>query len=220
MSSFDSSVPWIPSPNFSSRQGCRPLATLLHYTASNCGPDRSAAGDIGWFQDPASRVSSHFLVDRLGASTQMVDLAMAAWHAGPSEMCVDSKVLRGCNLFTIGIEIDNIGYLYRGNSGKFFYEAGGHMFAWKGVQPVHATLVYDHGIRLDGWWEPYPEAQIQGVLRLLEKLRHAGYADAVSNCIGHEEVCTPIGRKSDPGPLFPWGLFPRMTTRRTSAILV
>lgn len=218
MPSFDSSIPWIPSPSFSDRRGYKPLATVLHYTASGCGPDKSAAGDIGWFKNPAAKVSAHFLVDRLGKATQMVDLSNAAWHAGPSEMLIEGKLWHGCNLFTIGIEIDNIGYLYQGSSGKFFYEDGGHMSEWKGAQPVQASLIYDTGVKVEGWWEPYPEAQIHGVLALLELLRHAGFADAVANCIGHEEVCTPIGRKKDPGPLFPWDLFPRMTSRRTEGV--
>ncbi len=48
------------------------------------------------------KVSSHLLVDRLGAVTQFVDLNKRAWHAGESVW----EGRNGCNDFSIGIELE------------------------------------------------------------------------------------------------------------------
>src|SRR3990170_4198842 len=110
MGAFSPKIPFVPSPNFSSRKGNSIRGTIIHYTGSG----GSADGDIKWFLDPASKVSAHFVIGRTGDVTQLVSLDQAAWHAGASQMELDGKVLNGCNLFTVGIELDNCGYLYRG----------------------------------------------------------------------------------------------------------
>lgn len=217
MTAFNPSVQWAPSPNFSDRRGYTPRATVIHYTGSGPG----AGGDIAWFQNPDAKVSAHFIVGRDGVITQMVDLDKAAWHAGASAMPIYGKVLTGCNLFTIGIELDNIGYLTRDADDKFFYEAGGDLRPWQGVEPVKAQLTYDNGVRVAGWWEPFADAQIAATLHLLDLLSEAGYAESAKNCVGHEEVATPFAtRKRDPGPLFPWEKFPHPTPARTARQLL
>jgi len=215
VSSFHPSIPLVLSPNRSSRKGHAITGTVIHYTASRPG----ARGDIAWLCDPRASASAHFIIDRGGAMTQLVPLDEAAWHAGPSEMkTVDGKVLRGCNLFTIGIELDNLGYLVRDEDGAYFHEEGNELKPYTGAQPVHAALVYDNGVRVEAWWEPFPNAQLEALAKLLGWLADAGHKEAVHNLIGHEEVATPFAtRKRDPGPAFPWGRFARKLARRTSA---
>ncbi|MBT5387781.1 MAG: 1,6-anhydro-N-acetylmuramyl-L-alanine amidase AmpD [Porticoccaceae bacterium] len=48
------------------------------------------------------RVSSHLLIDRMGAVTQFVPFELRAWHAGVSEF--DGR--QNCNDFSIGIELE------------------------------------------------------------------------------------------------------------------
>jgi AmpD protein len=48
------------------------------------------------------RVSSHFLIDRLGQTTQFVSCVERAWHAGVSQFGGRSR----CNDFSIGIELE------------------------------------------------------------------------------------------------------------------
>jgi AmpD protein len=48
------------------------------------------------------KVSSHLLVERLGALTQFVPLSQRAWHAGQSQF--DGR--ERCNDFSIGIELE------------------------------------------------------------------------------------------------------------------
>ncbi len=48
------------------------------------------------------RVSSHFLIDRIGVVTQFVSIAQRAWHAGIS--CFEG--VENCNDFSVGIELE------------------------------------------------------------------------------------------------------------------
>ncbi|WP_242113298.1 N-acetylmuramoyl-L-alanine amidase, partial [Luteimonas aquatica] len=53
---------------------------VIHITAGG----ESINGTIGWFQNPAARVSSHYIVGRDGEVVQMVRDADTAWHASAS----------------------------------------------------------------------------------------------------------------------------------------
>lgn len=213
--SFHALVPFVPSPNFSSRKGHDIEGIVIHYTAGG-----GASGTIRWFASSASRVSAHFVLSRSGRVTQMVALDLAAWHAGASEMMVRGEMESGANRFTIGIELANRGWLQQGRDGVFWYELAGNLYRYRGdLEPVRARLAFDNGVSVDGWWEPYAEEQIEGLAWLLEALQEAGYGQAVSNLCGHEEIAVPFGvRRCDPGPLFPWERFGRLAGRRTRAI--
>ena len=67
---------WVPSPNFSHRNGARVDLLVIHDT------EGSYAGSISWFEKKESNVSAHFVIKEDGTeATQMVDLADKAWHA-------------------------------------------------------------------------------------------------------------------------------------------
>lgn len=90
------------SPNIEPRKdGLEPSILILHYTGM-----ASAAAAIRLLADPASKVSCHYVVDELGAVTQMVAEAMRAWHAGKSHWAGITDV----NSASIGIEIQNAGH--------------------------------------------------------------------------------------------------------------
>ena len=66
------------SPNFGPRRDAlRPDIIILHYTGMETG-----AGAEAWLCDPASEVSSHYLVHEDGRIVQMVRESDRAWHAG------------------------------------------------------------------------------------------------------------------------------------------
>lgn len=205
MSQFRPDIPLILSPNRSSRKGVEIDATVIHCTASGKG----AKGDIDWMCDPLSRVSAHFMVDRDGAKTQLVPLEEKAWHAGASELVdLDGSVRENCNKFTIGIELDNYGLLHRAADGAFLVIQGEKPRPYIGPPPVEGVLIYPNGQELKGWWEPYPDVQIDSLSELLLMLADAGYREAVHNIVGHDEIAVPVGRKCDPG-MFPWERFSR-----------
>jgi N-acetylmuramoyl-L-alanine amidase len=92
----------LPSPNHDARPDGVPIDTLiLHYTGM-----RTGAEAIARLRDPASRVSSHYVVEEDGAVFRLVEEGRRAWHAGVSHW-------RGNTLLngrSIGIEIVNPGH--------------------------------------------------------------------------------------------------------------
>lgn len=90
------------SPNFGPRrETTRPDMIVLHYTGMKTG-----AGAEAWLCDPASEVSSHYLVHEDGRIVQMVRENDRAWHAGKSSWFGRTDI----NSCSIGIEIVNPGH--------------------------------------------------------------------------------------------------------------
>jgi N-acetyl-anhydromuramyl-L-alanine amidase AmpD len=80
----------------------------------------SAASAIAWLRNPqpkalSKRVSTHYLIDKAGAITQLVVDDLAAWHAGKSAWRgLNSANIQECSL---GVELENA------NDGKDVYPA-------------------------------------------------------------------------------------------------
>jgi len=90
------------SPNFGPRRDTlKPDMIVLHYTGMATG-----AGAEAWLCDPASEVSSHYLVHENGHIVQMVRESDRAWHAGKSSWFGRTDI----NSCSIGIEIVNPGH--------------------------------------------------------------------------------------------------------------
>ncbi|WP_027034951.1 N-acetylmuramoyl-L-alanine amidase [Mesorhizobium ciceri] len=90
------------SPNFGPRRETpRPDMIVLHYTGMATG-----AGAEAWLCDPASEVSSHYLVHENGHIVQMVRESDRAWHAGKSSWFGRADI----NSCSVGIEIVNPGH--------------------------------------------------------------------------------------------------------------
>lgn len=81
-------VKWVDGcPHQSSRNGSRISSIVMHYTTS-----RNIQGTISWFLNPASKVSSHYIIAQDGKIVQMVKDSEKAWHCA------------GFNASSIGIE--------------------------------------------------------------------------------------------------------------------
>jgi N-acetylmuramoyl-L-alanine amidase len=92
----------VVSPNQSERrEGMRPNALVLHYTGMPTGE-----GALARLCDPASEVSSHYLVWENGRIDQLVPEARRAWHAGLSFWKGETDL----NSASIGVEIVNPGH--------------------------------------------------------------------------------------------------------------
>jgi N-acetylmuramoyl-L-alanine amidase len=90
------------SPNFGPRrETLRPDMIVLHYTGMATGESAEA-----WLCDPASEVSSHYLVHEDGRVVQMVRESDRAWHAGKSSWFGHTDI----NSCSVGIEIVNPGH--------------------------------------------------------------------------------------------------------------
>jgi N-acetylmuramoyl-L-alanine amidase len=91
------------SPNFGPRRVVlKPDMIVLHYTGMTTG---EAAEN--WLCDPASEVSSHYLVHEDGHIVQMVRESDRAWHAGKSSWRGQTDM----NSCSVGIEIVNPGHV-------------------------------------------------------------------------------------------------------------
>lgn len=87
------------SPNHSSRQGVAISMIVLHATVG------SYESSLAWLCNPASAVSSHYLIRKDGHIAQLVPDSEAAWHAGKSVWKgLDSAEIQHCSL---GIEMEN-----------------------------------------------------------------------------------------------------------------
>jgi N-acetylmuramoyl-L-alanine amidase len=89
-----------PSPNYDSRVR-PPDMIILHYTGMPTGGEALAR-----LQDPAAKVSAHYLVEEDGTVFSLVPEAGRAWHAGAS-FWRGERDINGCS---IGIEVVNPGH--------------------------------------------------------------------------------------------------------------
>ncbi len=90
----------IESPNADDRPfGTSVDCIVLHATAM---PDLERV--LFLFQNPASRLSSHYVIGKDGTIVQVVDPDRRAWHAGISEFVGVPRV----NDFSVGIELVNL----------------------------------------------------------------------------------------------------------------
>ncbi|AZO54008.1 MULTISPECIES: N-acetylmuramoyl-L-alanine amidase [unclassified Mesorhizobium] len=90
------------SPNFGPRRDTqKPDMIVLHYTGMATG-----IGAEAWLCDPASEVSSHYLIHENGHIVQMVRESDRAWHAGQSSWFGRTDI----NSCSVGIEIVNPGH--------------------------------------------------------------------------------------------------------------
>jgi N-acetylmuramoyl-L-alanine amidase len=152
-----------------------PKIIVLHYTASG-GEDGS--GDADYLSRATTRASAQVVVGREGDIHQLMPLNNRAWHAGESAYKGKSDV----NSFSIGIEIDNWGWL--NNEG--YSHAGVKVpeeFQFKGTR---------NGPSL---WEAYRSEQLEAVSQVIAAI--CDYYD-IEDIVGHEDVSP--GRKQDPGP--------------------
>lgn len=90
-----------PSPNHGPRRnGLTPHLVVLHFTEM-----ASAEAALDRLCDPATEVSSHWLIGRDGRLWQLVDEDRRAWHAGAGQWQGQEDI----NSRSIGIELDNDG---------------------------------------------------------------------------------------------------------------
>lgn len=137
------------------------------------------SGDIAALTGPVE-VSSHDLVGPDGRIWKLVDSSKRAWHAGLAYW----GGIKDLNTWSLGIEQTGLGY-------------------WReelkidrpGLPNVEGSDLY---------WYPFPVEQMQSSFQLaLGYVQNFGIRPY--NVVGHSDIA--IGRKVDPGPMFPWKAF-------------
>ena len=175
------------SPNHSHLDVRSPHIIVIHATAGG-----SAYSSVQWLcqTEHRPRASAHFVMPRdPDVIYQLVSLDRAAWHAGKSHWAGQDHVSRR----SWGIELANW---------QQVYPDGDRYRTWAGAH-VAADAVCEAG---GGYWEIYPREQIlaAGALTaaLIGRMRSLG---EIVEVVGHEHISP--GRKTDPGPAFPWEAF-------------
>lgn len=83
---------------------------------------------------------------------------------------------------------------------------------WRGRSRCNDFSV---GVELEGTDDaPFGDAQYGRLVELAVALQRAY---AIEDCVGHSDIATPPGRKTDPGPHFDWPRFRALLDRRRNA---
>lgn len=173
------------SPNkFISWGNNKILGVTIHFTAAE-----TAKSSINWFMNPASKASAHVVIDHDGTIHNVVSVLNRAYHAGISSW----GGLSGCNNFMLGIELVNVGKI------TSVVENGKEKFITAYGDKLDGEKAYD--LVSKQYWEIYYEPQIKACLDLLKEWK-TKYGFSQSYIVGHSHIAP--GRKTDPGPIFPW----------------
>lgn len=162
-----------------------PSIVVLHDTAGRLTPFNSRDYLAG-----TTKASVHFVVEVDGTVSQLVETNRLAGHAGQSSYHGRAN----CNGFSVGVEIVNPGKLTRTNGGSAVSWFG-QEFGYGSAQLADVETP-EHG---KGAWMPYPAAQIEGLISLLEALFDG--IKTLKDITTHWYISP--GRKVDTNPLFP-----------------
>jgi len=191
----DTPIPFPPSPNIGGTLA--PDMLIIHFTVG-----ANEAGAIAWMTNPASQVSSHLLVGKEGAITQLVPFNRIAYHAGTSAW----KGRTALNRYAIGIELDNPGQLKCVSSQW--------TASFKQVYPDEGVLVAKHKFGATTYgWPKFPDVQLESATALAALLLQTY---KLTEIVGHDDVAPR--RKWDPGPAFPMDDFRAEVFRRAAEL--
>lgn len=140
------------------RPWLKPRVALVHATVSG-----TLHGTVGWLQNPKSKVSYDFVIDKDGRIARCVPPGYLSWHAG--ECWFMGKKRKDYNWISYGIGLVNW------NDGK----------------------------------DPYPERQLRAMALIIARIQLE--APTVALIRRHEDVVTPVGRKTDPAGLSIKGIY-------------
>ena len=167
-----------PSINYNSRNNNKIECIVLHYTDENREKSLSILdGSLG------IEVSAHILISDEYVEGQSIvyDLVNAlqnAWHAGVSQWQKKAKPHLKTGKLTLNYNSFGI-EIVNENQDIPEKEGGG----------IH--------------FEPFQEHQITAIIAICKELIEKYNIDPTC-FVGHSDIAEDLGRKSDPGPLFPW----------------
>lgn len=165
---------------------------VIHYTAG-----ASAISSTRYMANELTPVSAHIVIARDGKVYQLVDFNTQAWHAGKSAH--QGKI--NLNKFSVGIELDNAGKLYR-------REQKYHAWFGKQIPQEQVVKAKDPQTKCDAYWHAYTPMQLD-TLNVVCKLLLETYP--FRRIVGHSEIS--LSGKIDPGPAFPMEDFKKLIYR-------
>ncbi len=169
-----------------------PDTIVIHFTSG-----ASAESAVQTLCDRERRVSAHLVVGRDGRVTQLLPFNIVGWHAGRSRWGERT----GLNRYSLGIEVDNAGQLWR-RDGRYQSWFGQTYPAAEVVRGTHRNQglpgAHPDILQPVSYWHRYGQIQLQVVEDTCAALI-AAYG--IRHLLGHEEIAPD--RKVDPGPAFP-----------------
>ena len=165
-----------------------PDAIIIHYTAMTNAAD--AVKVLTTRKPDGGNASAHLVIGKAGEVTQLAKFNQRTWHAGESSY----HGRKGYNSLSIGIEIDNVGWLKKQPNGK--YSRARLNAEYTEDQVIHERH-FNPNVRHE-YWEKYTHEQTDVVFEICELLRQHY---AIVEILGHDEIAPD--RKQDPGPAFP-----------------
>lgn len=173
---------WLPSPNYGPIKIKKHVCLVVYNTSA-----KNAIAAATWMSSPLAKSSSHLIIGRNGQVFQTVAFDECAWHAGRSEY----NGYEGLNKYSIGIELDNPGFVTRDAAGKW------HALHLGTTYPDEEVVVDTAG----RGWVTYTQTQ----LRMFEQigLELAENYPSLMDLVSCSDACLPAGRKLDPGYAWP-----------------
>ena len=168
--------------------GGRTIDTLVfHYTVG------SLEASVGWFRNPASGVSAHYVVGQDGAIVQ----AVGEWDIAHQAVCPKEGVpdhecfIPNIHLRSIGIELENWGWVELQGDGSFLTSLG---TAYVGSPVALGSPVFGKV-----YWDPFTQVQLDATRCLVVDIlsRHSIPRDRSHFLYDYE-----VRLRFDPGPLF------------------
>lgn len=165
-----------------------PDAVIIHYTAMTNAAD--AVKVLSTRKPEGGNASAHLVIGKNGEITQLAKFNQRTWHAGESSY----NGRKGYNSLSIGIEIDNVGWLKKQENGKYSRtRLSAEYTEDQIVKEAHFNPKVRHI-----YWEKYTQKQIDVVFEVCNLLRQYY---GIIEVLGHDEIAPD--RKQDPGPAFP-----------------
>lgn len=168
-----------------------PDSIVIHYTAMSKAEDAVKA-----LTNKNISASAHLVVARDGKIYQLAPFNYRTWHAGKSAYQSRS----GYNHYSIGIEIDNLGWLEPYNGFYSRPELLDYNVKLKENEVIQAE--HKNPRVRKKYWHKYTDIQIQRTIEIC-KLLVQDYS--IEEIVGHDDIAPD--RKQDPGPAFPMDYF-------------
>ncbi len=170
--------------NYTAGKYIVPQYLTFHYTVLDYASTIRSFGPQG-----PKTASAHLVVSRSGEVTQMVEFNRRAWHAGTSSW----NGLNDMNTYSIGIEVENFGYLHPTPNGGYVSDNHDNVPSDQVIQAKHKNPSCTAN-----FWQRYTPEQLNTCEALAVALT-ASYG--LKGIVGHEDIAPD--RKFDPGPAFP-----------------
>jgi N-acetylmuramoyl-L-alanine amidase len=179
-------------PEFSDKK--YPDAIIIHYTAMYDA--QAAVNALSRYTPGGRNASAHLVIGKKGEIFQLAPFNYKTWHAGTSFY----NGRKSYNSFSIGIEIDNLGWLDSYEDGQY-YSRPELLNLHNPIKVLPENVIkkkHSNALVKKEYWQKFTPEQIATVKEICDLISR-NYT--IKEILGHDEIAPE--RKQDPGPDFP-----------------